>query len=55
VPTVVVTAYATPGDEVLIGRYVAPFLATAACVDAIRADGVLFLCERLNMTETHKL
>jgi hypothetical protein len=55
VPTVVVTVDATPVDEVLIGRYVALFLADAACVDAMRADGVLFLCERLNMTETHKM
>ena len=51
VPTVVVSVNATPGDEVLIGPCVALFLADTACVDAIRADGVLFLCERLNMTE----
>jgi hypothetical protein len=38
VPTVIVTGDATPRDEVLICPYV--------------ADGVLFLCERLNMTET---
>jgi hypothetical protein len=49
-----VTVDATPGDEVLIGSYVALFLADGACVDAIRADGILFLCERLNMTETKK-
>ena len=54
-PTVVVTVDATPRDEVLICPYVALFLADAACVHAIRADGVLFLCERLNMTEAqHK-
>ena len=53
-PTVVVTVDATPGDEVLIGSCVALFLADTTCVDAIRADGVLFLCERLNMTENKK-
>jgi hypothetical protein len=51
VHTVVVTVDATPGDEVLIGPYVAFFLADAACVNAIRTDSVLFLCERLKMTE----
>jgi hypothetical protein len=52
VHTVVVTVDATPWDEVLIGSYMAFFLADAACVNAIRTDSVLFLCERLNMTET---
>ena len=55
VPTVVVSVNATPGDEVLIGPYVVLCLVDTACFNAIRADGVLFLCERLNMTETHKM
>ena len=49
-----VTVDATPGDEVVIGPCVALFLADTACVDAIRADGVLFLCEGLNMNENLK-
>ena len=51
VPTVVVSVNATPGDEVLIGPYVVLCLVDTACFNAIRADGVPFPCERLNMTE----